>query len=71
MLQEVGMDPDPLIPVWPKAPSPVPYGYLRLLQQDISSSFLVLHNKPILERYRSTQPLKTILFHVLLVSVLY
>ena len=32
---------------------------------------LVLHDKPILERYRGTQPLRTILFHVLLVSVLY
>ncbi|XP_036954854.1 leukocyte surface antigen CD53-like isoform X1 [Acanthopagrus latus] len=30
----------------------------------------MLHGKPILERYRGTQPLKTILFHVLLVSVL-
>ena len=32
---------------------------------------LVLHGKPILERYCGTQPLKTTLFHVLLVSVLY
>ena len=31
---------------------------------------VVLHGKLILERYRGTQPLKTILFHVLLVSIL-
>ena len=32
---------------------------------------VVLHGKPILERYRCTQPLSTMPFHVLLVSLLY
>ena len=31
----------------------------------------MLHSEPMLEKYRSTQPLRTILFRVLLVSVLY
>ena len=37
----------------------------------LTGSPIVLNGKPILERYCSTQPLRTILFHVLLVSVLY